>query len=597
MFVAHANPWIFQEIKPLNEAETVKKSNIPDKPVKDIDPTKPTIHIKQDIREDILGKNTSSTKFKEGVKKLLDFLEEGPKAIGDAPDKETTSPLAPSSQNPKGNEAHAADKDNSIKDIQMLKQNNESLSYKQDKQSDFSQVNGMNSKDLNTVANGDHDDKTQKEPNTNFVNQLKEPPAIPMRSEINRNGMLHDGTMDNNLQSAATGDHLSSFNKDSHDDKTQKESNSNLVNQLKEPPAIPMRSEINGNGVLNDGMVDKNLQSIATGDHLISFNKDNHDDKPMRESNANFANQQKEPPAIPMRSQINSNGMLPVHATVALLPNGMRYKAGFGGNQVARSQIPYKMPYQATQLLQNNAIVRSNYKTPNPVSLPNLQYNPYSALYQRSSFPHHYGNYGVALRPISMATQAYRYPYNQRRMLPLKPNSFNPALRTNLRLPFYKNAALRSHVYNPRLRFPYTKTLVPQRPAMIPQRAPMSIFPAKSNIPNFRNFQIPQPHHAYPVLPKWNLLGRNTILKPALRPRGIKYRRLATNDRGHSYSGLSSPRDKVTQKSPLPLPLASIMTVARIVVPARPHTLNGAFKSNVETMSSADPEEKGARAV
>lgn len=491
--------------------DTVKKSNIPDKPVTDVDPTKPTIHIKQDIREDILGKNSNSTKFKEGVKKLLDFLEAGPKAIGDA--TEDTSPTASNSQN------HDLDKVSSKNDSQILKQNNESLSYTQDKQSGLIQANGMNSKDLNAVANNDH----------------------------------------------------ASFAKDKQDDdKTQKESNSNFVTQQKEPPAIPMRSE------------------IVNGDHLSSFNKDlNHDGKTLKESNSNLLSQRKEPPAIPMRSEINKYGMLRGHGSVAFLHN----VNGMKGNFAERSQIPYtsSMPYQATQLFQTKAFSRSNYNIPNPVNSNSLQYNPYSALYQRSSFPRRYGNYGVARaqRPIPMATQAFRYPYNQRRMLPLKTNRFNPVLRPNTRLPLYKSTILRSPVYNSRFRLPYAKTFLP-RPALFPSR--------RSNIPTFKNFQIPQLHPAYNASPKWNMLGRNAIFKPP-RTRGMKYRRMAVNQRGHSYDGISSPRDKVTQKTPLPLPLASIMTAARIVVPARPHTLNGAFKSNVETMPSADTEEKGARAV
>ncbi|XP_031575025.1 uncharacterized protein LOC116308688 isoform X2 [Actinia tenebrosa] len=534
---AHSNPWIFQEIKPLTEADAVKKSTIPDAPVKDADPATPTIHIKQDIRDDILGKNKSSTKFKEGVKKLLDFLEAGPEAVGDAPDKETTSPSVLNSH-------EDAAKNNSKNDNQLLKQNNQSLSYKQEKQSGSSQMNGVNSKDLNSFATGGNLDNHEKEANSNFVNQQREPPAIPMRSEINGNGVV----------------------------------------PIQAPESL-----------------DKHLNSVAAGDHLSSFNKDSHDDKPLKESN--FVTQQKEPPAIAMRSKINGNGMLPIHATMSLLRDGIADKdpsvlvtaPRMGSNLVAKSQIPYTTtPYQSTQLLQNNAIVRS--RNPTPANLQHLKYNPYSALYQRSSFPHYYGNYGLT-HPNTMATPAYRYPYNQRRMLPLKANSFNTALRSNARLPFYRTA---TPAYNPQLQLHYAKTFVPRRRlAMIPQRASMSSFLSRrSNIPTFRNFQISHPYHVNPVLPKWNLLGRNTIFQPASRPRGLKYRRLAVSDRGHSYNGLSSPRDKVTQKTPLPLPLASIMTAARIVVPAQPHTLNGAFKSNVETLPSGDPgEEKVARAV
>jgi hypothetical protein len=260
-------------------------------------------------------------------------------------------------------------------------------------------------------------------------------------------------------------------------------------------------------------------------------------------------------------------------------------------------------------MLQNKAMVRSQFPNAGLANRAQRQYyNPYLT-YQRSSLPYRFGKYGLngykmAQRPNTMATQVTRYPaYNQRRMLPMKTNVFHTAQRSNARFPFYRSSTVTSP-YNPRL--PYTRTNLPShvtepyrspslfRKPWSPPKAPMSLLASRAHVPVFQHSQIP---HQPLYQPKWNLLGRNSMHKPAVAPNGMKFRRMAINNGGRAYNGLQSPRDIVAQKTPLPLPLASIMTAARIVVPARPNTLNGALKSNVESLPSADPEEKGARAV
>src|SRR6056300_350321 len=57
--VVHSSPWVFEEIKPV-KVFSVKKSSLPDAPVKEIDPSMNHNNIKQDIQ------------------KLLDFLGAGP---------------------------------------------------------------------------------------------------------------------------------------------------------------------------------------------------------------------------------------------------------------------------------------------------------------------------------------------------------------------------------------------------------------------------------------------------------------------------------------------------------------------------------------
>lgn len=128
----------------------------------------------------------------------------------------------------------------------------------------------------------------------------------------------------------------------------------------------------------------------------------------------------------------------------------------------------------------------------------------------------------------------------------------------------------------------------------------MSTVPAMrlSTIPHapvFQRSQIAHPLFYHHRVTPWNAIPRP--LGYHTNAHALKYRRMAISGRGKAYTGLKSPRERVAQKTPLPLPLASIMTAARIVVPARPNTLNGALKSNVETLESEDAEEKSARAV
>lgn len=442
----------------------MKKSSVPIEPIKDIDPSTNLIHIKQDIREDIVGSNGTTAKYKEGVKKLLDFLEAGPMDDGKSDDKPKDVPAS----SPKNS------------------------------------------------TQGDQHQQTQAKSDDSVDDSITK--ILLQVEKLKSNNQLS---------------------------KTQ-------VNSAHE----------------QTNLVDNSSSLVKTNAIL-----------PQDNTTANY-NSQTRPPASNV-AQMTSQQMT---SPQVMSPAMASQQHGL----YAKSQIPFNSA--STIYGKQSATMKGNV----PYS-PVTAYHPYHpyTTYQRPPLPYGWFNSKRYNVPIK-AQPINHYPAYQPAV-----KSNIPSTRSKVPLPLYRNP----YQHQPA----YAKTYIPNHYANL-YRRPLIRKPAMSTAAGMRLSTISHAHapifqrspiaHAsfYRQPMPWNGVPHAAVQYPN-NANVMKYRRMAISGRGHAYNGLKSTREKVAQKAPLPLPLASIMTAARIVVPARPYNLNGALKSSVETLQSEDSEEKSAGAV
>lgn len=464
---------------------SVKKSSVPDVPVKEIDPSNTHIDIKQDIREDIVGSNGTAARYKEGVKKLLDFLKAG--ALDD--DKQSDTP----------NQAPIISQSNSSQETQRTETSTKSYdSIESSVAKIIVQMDKLRSNKSNPHVNVPVD-------KTSLMGNSSKPNAILPQDNITTMFNLPDPAL----------------------------------------PAVPVGAQLPLTTSSNEAPVTPKYTSDITSQQTVPASKTlKGSASPMMTSHHTTS---------PVTSQQNSF--------------------------YAKSQIPYGISLNLPSAVYGQQpIVKKNRI---PYSTAYHPYQPYTATgaYQRSPLP--YGWYNTKRYNIPLHPSYQHYPYR-------------PAVvRSKLPLPLY-------HKPYPAYHTTYTRHYVPSHFKNIYQ-SPWIHKPAMSNVPGMRLSTVPhalasqRSQIAHASFYRHPAMLWSAVPRPLSYP--VKYRRMAISGRGKAYTGLKSPREKVAQKTPLPLPLASIMTAARIVVPARPNTLNGALKSSVETLQSEDAEEKSAKAV